>query len=312
MCKYLSEKFDDYIVYGLVRRTSHHNPKIKDLLKWDVELIEGDLTDLSSLSRSIKLIRPDYLYNFGAQSHVRISFEEPISTFEITGKGVLNCLEAIRTNSPHTRFYQASSSEMFGKVQETPQTEKTPFFPRSPYGVSKLFGYWITVNYRESYNIFASNGILFNHESEVRGLNFVTRKITDGVAQIKYGLANKLELGNLDSERDWMHAEDAIRGAKLILEHNFADDFVLASGKKYSVRDFCKICFEKGGLGDYENYVVINPKFVRPAEVDILLGDSTKARRVLGWVPEISFENMVDRMLTHDLRRYENEVKSGN
>jgi len=308
MCKYLSESFDDYIVYGLVRRTSHHNPKIKELLKWDVELIEGDLTDLSSLSRNIKLIRPDYLYNFGAQSHVRISFEEPISTFDITGKGVLNCLEVIRTNSPHTRFYQASSSEMFGKVQETPQTEKTPFFPRSPYGVAKVFGYWIVVNYRESYDIFASNGILFNHESEVRGLNFVTRKITDGVAQIKYGLANKLELGNLDAERDWGYAPDFMKGAKLILEHNYPEDFILATNEKHSVREFCDICFKKIGL-NYKDYVTTNPKFVRPAEVDILLGDYTRAKRVLGWEPETSFEQMVELMLNHDLKRYENEVK---
>ncbi len=306
MCKLLSEKPEDYIIYGFVRRTSHHNPKIKDLLKWDVELIEGDLTDLSSLTRNVKLLRPDYFFNFGAMSHVRISFEEPISTFETTGKGVLNCLEAIRANSPHTRFLQASSSEMFGKVQETPQTEKTPFHPRSPYAVAKIAGYWITVNYREAYNIFAANAICFNHESEFRGLNFVTRKITDGIAQIKCGLANKLELGNLDAERDWMYAKDAIKGTKLILEHNYPDDFVLASGKKHSVREFCDICFKKVGL-NYKDYVVINPKFARPSEVDVLLGDYSKARGVLGWEPETSFEQMIEIMLNYDLKRYENQ-----
>jgi len=309
LSKYLLEECENYIVYGLIRRVSNHNERIDELEKLGVEIVEGDITDLSSLIRSLKIIRPDFIYGFAAQSHVRKSFEEPISTFNITAGGVINCLEAIRTIDKNIRYYQSSSSEQFGKAQEIPQKETTIFYPRSPYSCSKVFGYWITKNYRESYGIFASNGILFNHESEYRGINFVTRKITDGVAKIKYGLIDKLELGNLDSERDWMYAKDAVIGAKLILEHTEPDDFILCSGEKHSVREFCDICFKKVGLGDYKKYVISNPKYMRPAEVDVLIGDYTKAKNKLNWKPKTSFEEMVDIMLKYDLKKYENKGK---
>lgn len=309
LSKYLIEECENYIVYGLVRRVSSYNTKINELEKIGVEIVEGDITDLSSLTRNLKVIRPDYFYGFAAQSYVRGSFDEPVSTFNITATGTLNCLEAIRTVDKNIRYYQASSSEQFGKVQETPQKETTPFYPRSPYGCAKLAAYWLTINYRESYNIFASNGILFNHESEQRGINFVTRKITDGVARIKFGLQDKLELGNLDSERDWMYAKDAVIGAKLILEHTHPDDFILCSGEKHSVREFCDICFKKAGLGDYRKYVITNQKHMRPTEVDILLGDCSKAKTKLGWELKTSFEEMIDIMLKNDLERYANKGK---
>lgn len=295
-----------YRVHGIVRRSS--TSEINDLrLKWlgidkDVSMVDGDLTDLACLVRAMKELQPDEVYNLGAQSFVKSSWQQPILTAQATAVGVTNMLEAVRLACPEARFYQASSSEMYGLIQEPFQSEKTPFYPRSPYAVAKLYGHWITVNYRESFNLHASSGILFNHESPLRGIEFVTRKVTDGVARIKLGLARELRLGNIDAKRDWGHAKDYVRAMWLMLQQEKPDDYVVATGRTTSVRDMCRIAFQHAGL-DMDAHLVIDPALFRPAEVDVLLGDATKARTALGWTPEISLESMIVEMVDADMAR---------
>ncbi|KCZ56958.1 GDP-mannose 4,6-dehydratase [Hyphomonas beringensis] len=295
-----------YRVTGLVRRSS--TAEINDLrLKWlgvekDVELIDGDLTDLSGLIRTIKDIRPDEIYNLAAQSFVKSSWQQPLLTGQVTAIGVTNILEAMRIEAPEARFYQASSSEMYGLIQEDMQSETTPFYPRSPYAVAKLYGHWITINYRESFNLHASSGILFNHESPLRGIEFVTRKVTDGVARIKLGLENELRLGNIDAKRDWGHSKDYVRAMWLMLQQDVADDYVIATGVTTTVRDMCRIAFEHVGL-NLEDHLVIDPDLFRPAEVDVLLGNPAKAKAALGWEPEITLDQMIVEMVEADLKR---------
>lgn len=296
-----------YEVHGMVRRSSVSNFERILHLEGLVTLHQADLLDQLSIVRMVDLIHPHELYNLAAQSFVPISFDQPLLTGEFTALGVTRILEAIREVDPHIRMYQASSSEMFGKVQEEPQTEKTPFWPRSPYGVAKTYGYWITVNYRESYDIFACNGILFNHESELRGKEFVTRKITDAVARIKYGLQHELRLGNLDALRDWGYAGDYVRAMWMMLNHDTPDDYVVATGEKHSVREFVEIAFDCADM-DYNDYVVSDPKFFRPAEVNTLCGDCSKIKKTLHWEPEVSFPELVEKMVDADLRRVRNEV----
>jgi len=299
-----------YQVHGMMRRSSTETlERIADIRE-DIEIHQGDLLDQLSLVRLLEETQPTELYNLAAQSFVPTSWSQPILTGETTGLGVTRILEAIRQVNPAIRMYQASSSEMFGKVQETPQTESTPFYPRSPYGVAKVYGYWITINYRESYDLFASNGILFNHESPLRGLEFVTRKITDGVARIKLGVQDKLLLGNLEAKRDWGFAGDFVNAMWLMLQADKPDDYVVATGEQHSVREFCEIAFDTVGL-KLEDYVGVDPRFYRPAEVETLLGDPTKARTELGWEPEISFEQLVTMMVEEDLQRIEREIKIG-
>ncbi|MGY5810812.1 GDP-mannose 4,6-dehydratase [Rhizobium sp. LEGMi198b] len=295
-----------YRVFGLARRSSTSELNLSRL-QWlgianDVEILDGDLSDLSSLMRACRIAEPSEIYNLAAQSFVATSWSQPLLTANITAVGVANMLEALHTCCPDARFYQASSSEMYGLIREPRQTEQTPFYPRSPYAVAKLYGHWITVNYRESHKLFATSGILFNHESPLRGIEFVTRKITDGVARIKLRLQDKLTLGNLDATRDWGHAKDYTRAMWLMLQQDVADDYVIATGVTTSVRDFCQSAFAHVGL-NYEDHVVTNPRFLRPAEVDVLLGDSTKARRELGWQPEISLSEMISEMVEADLKR---------
>jgi GDPmannose 4,6-dehydratase len=301
---YLSELLlsKDYIVVGVCRRTSSPNfSRIKYLLKNKNFKIEySDLSDLSSLIRLIQKYKPDEFYNLAAQSFVKASFDQPIYTAEATGIGVLNCLEAIRLTSPATKFYQASSSEMYGKVHEIPQKITTPFHPRSPYGAAKVFGHYMTVNYRESYNIFACCGILFNHESQRRGEEFVTRKISLAVNKIKKGIQKELFLGNLEAQRDWGHAQDYVYAMWLMLQQDEPRDYVVATGETHTVREFCDIAFKRVGL-DYKDYVKVDPEFYRPAEVDILLGDPSETKRLLGWQPKISFEDLVHMMVDSDL-----------
>jgi len=292
----------DYKVYGLKRRTSDHSLGCSKHLEKDIEVVEGDLLDLPSLSSLCALARADEFYNLASQSHVGTSFKQPLYTAQVTALGVLNCLEAVRQSGLHTRFYQASTSELFGGLHgQTKMTETSELHPRSPYGVSKLFGYWITINYRESYKMFACNGLLFNHESPRRGPNFVTRKITLACANIAKHRQDKVYLGNLDAMRDWGHAKDFVRGMWMMLNHHKPDDFVLATGKAQTVRYFCKVAFEEAGLGSYEDYVEIDPRFYRPAEVDVLVGDYSKAEQELGWRPEITFEELVKEMVHADL-----------
>ncbi len=299
---------EGYEVFGIHRRSSTaENTDIR--LKWlgiidHITLIEGDLTDLASLTRSVKEIQPDEVYNLAAQSFVKTSWGQPILTSQVTGVGVVLMLEAVRTEKPDARFYQASSSEMFGKIQAEHQNEKTPFYPRSPYGVAKLFGHWMTINYRESFDMFACSGILFNHESPLRGIEFVTRKVTRAAAAIKLGLQEELRLGNIDSKRDWGHARDYVRAMHLMLQQDEPDDYVVATGRTVSVRDMCEIAFAHVGL-KMEDYVIIDPALFRPAEVDILLGDSTKAREKLGWEPETTLEEMICEMVDADIYRLE-------
>ncbi|MBV9028412.1 MAG: GDP-mannose 4,6-dehydratase [Candidatus Eremiobacteraeota bacterium] len=302
---YLAELLLDkgYRVVGMTRRTSTEVHERIEHIVGDVEIVSGDLLDQSSITSIVNDVRPAEIYNLAAQSFVPASWSQPVLTGEFTALGVTRVLEAIRHVDPAIRFYQASSSEMFGKVQEVPQRETTPFYPRSPYGVAKVYGHWITVNYRESYGIFACSGISFNHESERRGKEFVTRKITDGVARIKLGLARELRLGNLDAQRDWGYAGDYVRAMWLTLQQDRPDDYVIATGRTRSVRDFVRIAFEVAGLGAYEPYVVVDPRFVRPAEVDLLVGDAGKARNVLGWEPEVGFERLVAMMVEADLDR---------
>ena len=297
-----------YSVYGIVRRSSSENFQRIEHLRSRITLLQADLLDQSSLIDALEQSQPQEVYNLAAQSFVPTSWQQPVLTAEFTALGVTRLLDAIRQACPKARFYQASSSEMFGKVRETPQKETTPFYPRSPYGVAKVYGHYITVNYRESYSLFACSGILFNHESPRRGLEFVTRKITHGVAQIKLGLSNELRLGNLEAKRDWGFAGDYVRAMWLMLQQDEPDDYVVGTGETHSVEEFVRIAFEHAGL-DWQRHVVIDPRFYRPAEVDLLLGDSTKARRVLGWEPKMSFEQMVRVMVDADLAALRPVVK---
>ena len=299
LAEFLLEK--DYEVFGLIRRSSTVNFERISHLQDKVELISGDLLDQKSLVTALQTSKPHEVYNLGAQSFVPASWEQPMLTGEITGLGVTRMLEAIRTTDEKIRFYQASTSELFGKAQETPQSETTPFYPRSPYGVSKLYAHWITINYRESFDMFACAGILFNHESPRRGLEFVTRKITHAVARIKHGKDEELRLGNLDARRDWGFAGDFVQAMWLMLQQDKPDDFVIATGETRTIREFCQVAFDRAGL-DWEKYVVIDERFFRPAEVNILLGDAAKASETLGWKPETSFEKMVQLMVDHDLQ----------
>ncbi len=289
-----------YKVYGLVRRTSHLNLERIEHIIDRIKIYLGDLTDLSSVVRIIDECEPDEVYNLAAQSFVYTSWDQPILTAQVTALGVANVLEAIRIVNPKIRFYQASSSEMFGKAQTIPQNEKTPFYPRSPYGVSKLFGHWLTVNYRESFGIFACSGILFNHESPRRGKEFVTRKISYGVAMIKHKKADKLRLGNLDASRDWGFAGDYVKAMWLMLQQEEPDDYVIATGESHTVRDFAEIAFARVGL-NWQDYVVVDKELFRPAEVDYLLGDATKGREKLGWKPQVTFKQLVEMMVDADM-----------
>ena len=303
MSEFLGAK--GYQVFGLVR--GQNNPKARLVLDENpaLELVEGDLRDLSSLIAAVEQVQPDEVYNLGAMSFVALSFRQPELTADITGVGVLRMLEAIRivggTDRNPIRFYQASSSEMFGKVRETPQTEQTPFHPRSPYGVAKVFGHHMTVNYRESYGIHASSGICFNHEGQRRGLEFVTRKITNGIARIGLGLQESITLGNLDSARDWGYAGDFVEAMWLMVQQDEPDDYVIATGETHTIREFLDAAFRCAGIDDWAPFVQQDPRFMRPAEVDLLMGDPTKARDRLGWKPKVTFEELVRLMYEHDL-----------
>jgi len=301
---YLAELLLDkgYRVVGMTRRTSTDVHERIGHIVDRVEIVSGDLLDQSSMTTIVADVRPSEIYNLAAQSFVPTSWGQPVLTGEFTALGVTRVLEAIRAVDPSIRFYQASSSEMFGKVQAVPQNETTPFYPRSPYGVAKLYGHWITINYRESYDIFAVSGILFNHESPRRGKEFVTRKISDGVARIKLGLAAELRLGNLDAQRDWGFAGDYVRAMWLMLQDDRPEDYVVATGRTHAVREFVRLAFAAVDL-DWERYVVVDPRFYRPAEVDLLVGDPSKARRRLGWEPEVSFEELVAQMVRCDVER---------
>ena len=296
-----------YRVVGLMRRSASSDV-VGERLRWigvldRVELVDANLIDLSSLLRIVQDCAPDEVYNLAAQSFVAASWQQPLLTGHVTGLGAANLLEAIRIAHPRARFYQASSSEMFGLIQEPVQNERTPFYPRSPYAAAKLYAHWMTVNYRESFGLHASSGILFNHESPLRGIEFVTRKVTDGVARIKLGLASELSLGNLDATRDWGHARDYVRAMWLMLQQPAADDYVVATGRTTSIRELCDIAFRHAGL-DWREHVRTSASLIRPAEVDVLLGDAGKARARLGWAPEISLEAMVAEMVDADLARH--------
>ncbi len=298
----------DYEVFGLLaRRSSDTLWRLREMGIADkVEMVNGDLTDGASIVRAIRSTNPDEVYNLGAQSFVGTSWDQPVLTGEVCGLGVVHILEAIRQLSPATRFYQASTSEMFGLIQAQRQNEKTPFYPRSPYGVAKLYGHWITVNYRESFGLHASSGILFNHESPMRGIEFVTRKVTDGVARIKLGKQKELRLGNIDAKRDWGFAGDYVEAMWLMLQQEVPDDYVVATGRTTTVRDMCRIAFEHVDL-NYEDHVVIDPKFYRPAEVETLLGDASKAHEKLGWKPKTGLEALIRMMVDADIRRVRKE-----
>jgi GDPmannose 4,6-dehydratase len=291
-----------YKVYGMVRRSSSEKFERIEHLAGQVELIQGDLLDPSSLISIVQKCKPQEIYNLAAQSFVPTSWTQPVLTAEFTAIGVTKLLEAIRVVDPSIRFYQASSSEMDGKVLQTPQTEDTPFYPRSPYGVAKVYGHYITVNYRESYNLFAVSGILFNHESPRRGLEFVTRKVTDGVARIKLGLSSELKLGNLDAKRDWGFAGDYIKAMWLMLQQPTPDDYVIATGETHTVQELVEVAFERAGL-DWQKHVKLDPAFIRPAEVDLLIGDPAKAQKQLGWKPEVNFKELVHMMVDADIER---------
>ena len=305
LSKLLLEK--GYEVFGLLRRSSSSDV-LDYRLRWlgihgRVQMMDGNLTDLSSLMRALKEVRPDEVYNLGAQSFVKTSWNQPLLTGQVTALGANNLLEALRLIAPDVRYYQASSSEMYGLIQEPVQNEKTPFYPRSPYAVAKLYAHWMTVNYRESFGLHVSSGILFNHESPLRGIEFVTRKVTDGVARIKLGLATDLPMGNLDAKRDWGHAQDYVQAMWLMLQQEKPDDYVVATGRTVTVRDMVRIAFEHVGL-DYEAYVRVDPAFLRPAEVDVLLGDATKAKTKLGWSATTTLETMIAEMVDADLFRH--------
>lgn len=327
---YLAELLleNGYEVYGLMRRKSVVDYGNVEHIKDKINFIYADMQDVVSLIRAMRISQADEVYNLAAQSFVATSWDTPCTTADIDAVGVTNMLEAIRVVKPEAKFYQASTSEMFGKVQAIPQTETTPFYPRSPYGVAKLYGYWITKNYRESYDMYACSGILFNHESERRGLEFVTRKITNSVARIKLGLLDHVELGNLDAKRDWGHSKDYVKAMWLILQQDKPEDYVVATGTTITVRDFAKVAFKAAGIEvEFEGSGVdeiakdkatgkvvlkVNPKFFRPAEVELLVGDPSKAEKELGWVREISFDEMVERMVANDLKLVEKEIKSAN
>lgn len=314
-----------YEVFGIIRRKSVVDYGNVDHIKEKLHFIYADMTDLISLIRAMQISEADEVYNLAAQSFVATSWEQPLATANIDAVGVTNLLEAIRIVKPEARFYQASTSEMFGMVQEIPQTERTPFYPRSPYGVAKLYGHWITKNYRESYGLYACSGILFNHESERRGKEFVTRKITDAVARIQAGILDHLELGNLNSKRDWGHSKDYVRAMWLMLQQKQADDYVIATNETRTVREFVEVAFQYAGIkldwaGEGVNekgidrqtgkiIVKVNPQFFRPAEVDILLGNPEKAEKELGWFRKISFPDLVKRMVEHDIQLVQNEMR---
>ncbi|AEI38579.1 GDP-mannose 4,6-dehydratase [Zymomonas mobilis] len=296
-----------YRVVGLLRRSASADV-IGERLRWlgiidDVEMVDGNMTDLSSLIRIIDSVSPDEVYNLAAQSFVAASWQQPLLTGQVTGMGAANLLEAVRIAQPSARYYQASSSEMFGLIQEPVQSERTPFYPRSPYAVAKLYAHWMTVNYRESFGLHTSSGILFNHESPLRGIEFVTRKVTDGVARIKLGLAKTLSLGNLEATRDWGHARDYVRAMWLMLQQEIPDDYVIATGRTTSIRQLCSIAFSYVGL-DYEEYITTSKNFFRPAEVEVLLGDASKAQEKLGWTATTSLEDMIGEMVDADLTRH--------
>lgn len=297
-----------YEVYGMERRTSSPNRTNTSHLEGKITFVNGDLTDQNSLVRCLKESNPNEVYNLGAMSFVGESWNTPEQTGDVNGLGVLRMLEAIREYGQEVRFYQASTSEMFGRMVENPANENTPFYPRSPYGVAKLYGHWITKNYRESYNMFACSGILFNHESERRGIEFVTRKITDGVAKIHLGLQDKIMLGNLDSYRDWGYAPDYCEAMWLMLQQDKPDDYVISTGDTHSIREFLDVSFKHIGIEEWDKYVGQDPRFMRPAEVDVLRGDSTKAQNELGWNPQTSFKQLVKIMIDNDLKRLSNEI----
>jgi len=293
-----------YEVYGMERRTSSPNRTNTSHLEGKITFVNGDLTDQNSLVRCLKESNPDEVYNLGAMSFVGESWNTPEQTGDVNGLGVLRMLEAIREYGKEVRFYQASTSEMFGRMVENPAKESTPFYPRSPYGVAKLYGHWITKNYRESYDMFACSGILFNHESERRGIEFVTRKITDGVAKIHLGLQDKIILGNLDAKRDWGYSPDYVEVMWLMLQQDTPDDYVVATGETHSIRKFLSIAFNQIGIDDYEKYIEIDKRYMRPAEVEYLRGDSGKARKVLGWKPKTSLEEMISKMIENDINKH--------
>jgi GDPmannose 4,6-dehydratase len=306
---YLSQLLlaEGYEVFGLLRRSASAEV-IDERLRWlgiagQVRMLDGNLTDLSSLIRAMQEARPDEVYNLAAQSFVKTSWAQPLLTGNVTGLGAHNMLEAVRIAAPQARFYQASSSEMFGRIQAERQNERTPFYPRSPYAFAKLYAHWATVNYRESFGLHASSGILFNHESPLRGIEFVTRKVTDGVARIKLGLARELPMGNLEALRDWGHARDYVRAMWLMLRQETPGDYVVATGRTVSVREMCRIAFAAAGL-DWQEFVRVDPAFLRPAEVDVLLGDATLARERLGWAPSVTLEEMLAEMVEADLARH--------
>jgi GDPmannose 4,6-dehydratase len=297
-----------YKVYGLRRRTSV--PIIENIehIKNEIELIDGDLLDISSLIRAVEVASPDEVYNLAGQTFVGTSWDQPVLTGQVTAVGVTNMLEAVRIVKPDAKFYQASSSEMFGKVVESPQKETTPFYPRSPYGVAKVYGHWITVNYRESYDMFACSGILFNHESPRRGVEFVTRKVTDAAARIKLGIQKELRLGNLDAKRDWGFAGDYVKAMWLMLQQNQAEDYVIATGETHTVQELVEVAFDHVGLS-WRDYVVIDSKFERPAEVELLLGDSAKAQEKLGWKLDVGFQQLVTMMVDSDLEKVQRSMR---
>jgi len=300
----------DYQIFGMIRRSSYEKLDRIAHIEKQIELVQGDLLDQNSLHNAIAMIKPEEVYNLGAMSFVPTSWNQPVLTGEFTGLGVTRFLEAIRQLKPDARFYQASSSEMFGKVKEIPQNESTPFYPRSPYGVAKVYAHFITVNYRESYNLFACSGILFNHESPRRGLEFVSRKITYAAACIKLGLASELKLGNLEARRDWGFAGDYVAAMWLMLQQKKPDDYVIATGKSHSVKDIVELAFSCVGL-DWKNYVKTDSRLLRPAEVDTLVGDASKARRALGWEPKVSFEELVKMMVDSDLELLKRQLQAG-
>jgi GDPmannose 4,6-dehydratase len=311
LSRFLLEK--GYRVIGMLRRSASSDV-VGERLRWlgvidQVELVDGDLLDVSGMIRLLRTYQPDEVYNLGAQSFVAASWNQPLLTGQVTGLGAANLLEAIRLTCPQARFYQASSSEMFGRIREPRQTETTAFYPRSPYAAAKLYAHSMTVNYRESFAMHASAGILFNHESPLRGIEFVTRKITDGVARIKLGLARELPLGNLDALRDWGHAQDYVRAMWLMLQQDKPDDYVVATGTNTPIREFCRLAFTHAGL-NYEDHVVTRQDLLRPAEVDVLLGDASKARQTLGWAPLISLQDMIAEMVEADLARHRGRQRS--
>jgi len=300
----------DYMVFGMVRRSSTDNLSRIEHLLGRITLFQGDLLDQPSLISLLREVQPDEVYNLAAQSFVPASWEQPIATTQYTALGVARLLEAIRLECPRVRFYQASSSEMFGNAAEFPQNERTPFYPRSPYGVAKTYGHWATVNYRESHDLFACSGILFNHESPRRGKEFVSRKVTDAVARISHGLATELRLGNLEARRDWGFAGDYVEAMWLMLHQDSPDDYVIATGEIHSVRELVEIAFAVAGL-DWKKYVVVDPTLLRPAEVELLQGDYSKARRHLGWKPTVSFRELIEMMVKADLEQYQRSTTSG-